>query len=749
MSGDPALAATGHGQTAARQHGSLWPNRARNLLTSRGLLLLSLLLNAPGLVSMLRPLSHDTGIPTLLASYPATVQDSILLLAHPIGSVIAFFSFWPNQVLGAVQLLAVETACAMVLLCTVITFPSAVRSYLRIFCGEQAAGWAALPAVCLAAVVLAVWPAGWLASVPALVAVSLSLERANAYARSGSVGALVQAVALASLAGALCDWGWLFWTFAAAAVIGRDLAEVVRTRRRVPGHLVRLVSWACPSALATAIVAWPGAVPLLDRLGMRWPGIAPASALFVAVTAGAVQRARAGNWQILPVVVRMRHALWTLTVFLSALWLLHQWPVLPPSGIRTTPLPLQLYASDLSMAATLAAWCLERMLRRQPLVLGPRLVAGSGALVIVGSAVSIPGSLDPALSLAVTVHLLVLAGFYLLCVNDPSDPAHIGWLFAALLALQAVFGLLEAWTQSTAFLGELHLFGPVLLTAAMSGASVVGAADGEPWLRAYGTLVHPNVLGGMLLIYLGAAVERQLATGRRLWLFIIAAGVVVLFLSFSRSAWIGMLAMGVTLSVTLAPGSTGRLRWVFAVAGLAFALMALAFWPIVRARIGAAPVPVAPEVRSISERLVLLRVGFAAIQERPLFGLGAGTFTEWVARLPGRPAPIEPIHNVPLLVVAETGLVGLSAWLMLGAGLACRVWRGWRRLTSWEAAWTAALIGMLVASMADHYWWTMAPMRTMFVIALALFAARPGYLGADAPPAGLRSIPLGSAIRRS
>jgi O-antigen ligase len=140
-----------------------------------------------------------------------------------------------------------------------------------------------------------------------------------------------------------------------------------------------------------------------------------------------------------------------------------------------------------------------------------------------------------------------------------------------------------------------------------------------------------------------------------------------------------------------------------------------------------------PEVRSVSERLVLLRVGFAAVQQHPLFGLGAGTFTEWVARLPGRPAPIEPIHNVPLLVVAETGLVGILAWLVLGAGIARRVWRGWRRTTSWDAVWTAVLVGILVASMADHYWWTMAPMRTMFVIALALFAARSGYLNTDSP----------------
>jgi O-antigen ligase len=319
---------------------------------------------------------------------------------------------------------------------------------------------------------------------------------------------------------------------------------------------------------------------------------------------------------------------------------------------------------------------------------------------------------------------LLLAGFYLLTVNDPPAPAHLGRLFAALLVFEAAFGLLEAWTQSTVWLGLLHIPQLALLTAAQSGASVVGTADSGPWLRASGTFPHPNVLGGMLLIYLGAVVERHLATGRRRWLLIIAAGAVILFLTFSRSAWIGAFAMMATLLVMLRPGFNHRLHWVLAAAGLAFALVALWFWPVVLARAGASPVPLDLEVRSTSERLVLLQVGLESVRQRPLLGLGAGTFTAWVAQLPGRPAPIEPVHNVPLLMIAEIGLVGILAWLVLGFAIARGMWKRWRRAATPEAVWTAVLIGMLVASMADHYWWTMAPMRTMFAIVLALFAAR-------------------------
>src|SRR4029078_12107025 len=74
-----------------------------------------------------------------------------------------------------------------------------------------------------------------------------------------------------------------------------------------------------------------------------------------------------------------------------------------------------------------------------------------------------------------------------------------------------------------------------------AGASVIATADGSRWLRVYGLTAHANILGGVIAI--GLLLLATVVDGTRrsmlLRLVVFAAGVAVLFLTFSRSAWIG------------------------------------------------------------------------------------------------------------------------------------------------------------------------------------------------------------------
>ncbi len=70
------------------------------------------------------------------------------------------------------------------------------------------------------------------------------------------------------------------------------------------------------------------------------------------------------------------------------------------------------------------------------------------------------------------------------------------------LVLQAGIGFTEFVLQSTAFLAPLNLTWPGIIEPAMRGVSVVQLADGARWLRAYGTLPHPKILGGLGLMLL-------------------------------------------------------------------------------------------------------------------------------------------------------------------------------------------------------------------------------------------------------
>ena len=479
-------------------------------------------------------------------------------------------------------------------------------------------------------------------------------------------------------------------------------------------------AWEYPAAEALPLIP-----PPQSRLATLWWGIAPLAVLAAAVVTALAPRLRAADGRIsreqaARQVALLHRMLWTVTMITLALWWVH---ILRPGTLKDVYFVYQsvlVYASDIALAATLLVWGLERWLRAQPLAWGPRGLLYAGLGLIAACLLSAINSLDPGLSLATAAHLALLAGLYCMCLNDPPHPAQMGWAFGALMLAQAGLAAVQAATQSTLWPAILHLRWPGAVTAAQSGAAVVGASEGMRFLRAYGTFPHPNLLGGMLVVCLGIGVERYLAGGRKAWLGALAVGTAALFLTFSRAAWAGAATMGLASLLLLPLALRARARRALAVMALSFALLAMAFRPIVLARLGAARAPVTLESRSTRERLQLLGYALQAIRERPLSGLGAGTFAQWIYSLPGKPVTFEPVHNVPLLLAAEMGLPGAVAALALGGAILWRIARRRQAMGRVEAAWAGIVLGMLVISLADHYDWTMAPMRVMFVMGVGL-----------------------------
>ena len=72
-------------------------------------------------------------------------------------------------------------------------------------------------------------------------------------------------------------------------------------------------------------------------------------------------------------------------------------------------------------------------------------------------------------------------------------PAMVGAGLAGWMAVEAALGAVQTARQTTAGLHALGLYWPGTITPEMLGASVVQTASGLRWLRAYGTLPHPNI----------------------------------------------------------------------------------------------------------------------------------------------------------------------------------------------------------------------------------------------------------------
>ncbi len=488
------------------------------------------------------------------------------------------------------------------------------------------------------------------------------------------------------------------------------------------GPIGDVTLWEYPGVVQLPVSA---PAPAGNRLAARWWGSAPLAALVLTlVTFGVARRPGSiSREQVIRALAGARGALWAVMVILLSLSWVHVFRPGSLPNLYFTYQSIVVHASDLAAICALGVWATERGLRREPLRFGPKPVLYAGIALIAACMLSALTSQDPALTVVFTAHLALAGGLYLLCLNDPPRLKQVGALFGGLLLGQAVVALTEVGLQSTSWLRGFYLRWPGSLAAADHGASVVQNVAGVRWLRAYGTLPHPNILGGMMLIYLGAVIERFITTGRKFWLMAVALGVMTLGLSFSRSAWLGA---GVALlsGVILFPRiHFVRVRRVLLVGAVAAALTALPLLPFFFTRIAGGQ-GIAIEDKSVADRVLLIQATADVIRARPFFGVGAGTFVESLARLPGQPIPLEPVHNIFLLVTAETGSCGAAALLALGLALLSRMWQRHRKAESGEAVWVLVVLGALTVGLFDHYWWTLPPARLLFGVALGLWAGK-------------------------
>lgn len=178
-------------------------------------------------------------------------------------------------------------------------------------------------------------------------------------------------------------------------------------------------------------------------------------------------------------------------------------------------------------------------------------------------------------------------------------------------------------------------------------------------IRVAGTFPHPNIFGGFLFCALLNTMYLYFTQAK---MKLILAGlflqIPVLILTFSRAA---LIAFTLTAAVYLFlqirnPGTHKRaLRLILALFALGILCFSL-FLPQLLARGGLFNYNTL--VRGAdTERLAYQNIAIEIIKEHPLLGVGLNSFqieSHRYASLPSR------VHNIYLLIAAETGLIGLS-----------------------------------------------------------------------------------------
>jgi O-antigen ligase len=333
--------------------------------------------------------------------------------------------------------------------------------------------------------------------------------------------------------------------------------------------------------------------------------------------------------------------------------------------------------------------------------------------------------------------LVILAGVSILFARSPALAAYtaLRWLLAVVLffslnrlnfttrqfvsllviglSVQAVVGIAQVINK-----GPLHLPGELALAITQPRAAVI-IIKNVSLLRAYGFTFHPNVLGGYLCA--GMLLSLPLLTSkwvRPLW-GLMGLG---LLLTFSRSAWLAA-ALTFPLSILWLIKRFPELRrpilWALLPATIGILIAGGIFFDEIIARLN--PFQSYSEFTSIIGRGQLIAISLDIIRMRPITGIGAGNFP--LIMLDYKTLdPAHYVHNIPLLLASEVGLLGGFLWYWLWLAPAVKIISFWKSCQPWLFILVMTWFAWCVISLWDFYPWEIESGRLFSVILLALIA---------------------------
>jgi O-antigen ligase len=226
-------------------------------------------------------------------------------------------------------------------------------------------------------------------------------------------------------------------------------------------------------------------------------------------------------------------------------------------------------------------------------------------------------------------------------------------------------------------------------------------------LRAYATFPHPNVLGGYLAILLPGIIQYannpiiKLSNAKKLfYITTIVLGFTALLLTFSRSAWV---VCGIAIAFAIARILNTEWRMVNKKIKMFFVFIIILyslFMIQVFLNVGF-------QDESFVVREQLNTAAISMFASSPVIGNGLGNF---LVQLPDYLVSrtiyfLQPVHNIYLLALAETGIIGFAIFL----------WVLWKAVAN-----NKIIIPILLLGFIDHYFLTLQQGQLLFTIFLSL-----------------------------
>lgn len=264
--------------------------------------------------------------------------------------------------------------------------------------------------------------------------------------------------------------------------------------------------------------------------------------------------------------------------------------------------------------------------------------------------------------------------------------------------------------------------------------------SGESYMRPYATFSHPNVLAGyltLMILIIGHLFVAKLQNIRQMsintinsktrWLGVLCLGVALsaslwaLLLTFSRSAWIGlilafMVAVGVYIKHINLRIALVMVTGAFIVATILFTSVT-DFKKTIADVIGERFASLqTTESFSFHERIEFIERSINLARYHPLLGVGLNNFmTSQQEELHVINLTDQPVHSIYFLLLAETGLVGLMLFglgaIFLTIAVINKIHRAGPRFDdrSKGALYISLITLVLCIGFLDHYFLTIPP----------------------------------------
>ncbi len=355
---------------------------------------------------------------------------------------------------------------------------------------------------------------------------------------------------------------------------------------------------------------------------------------------------------------------------------------------------------DLALMAIFFVWVMRMATRRQRDLIGSpigALVLGFLLLAVFAFANGLRYSRPSTTTIRNFAELALAVTLFFLLVNNLRTAADIDLVARLIIVTGAVaagiavifYVIPQAWTVRV--LDGLARFN---YPGGYGALRFIEDSADNP-MRAIGTMVDPNVLGGFLAM-VALITAPQLVSARPLfrrhWVALfLGLDVLALYLTYSRSSLLGLLVGIVVI------GLLRYRRWLLYGA---LGVVLLLFLPPAQTYVAHLV-----EGLMLQDQATLMRLGeykdaLALISRYPWFGVGFG----------GSPDAdlYVGVSSLYLLMAEIMGVIGVAAFFGVMIGFFISLWRAWRlqpgpRLEAVLLGVGAAVAGVLVSGILDHY----------------------------------------------